>query len=135
MDLGDAAVPMPVQETKTLEYFINSAFGMHLNEPVIIVLDEYPKASDPIKNMLHPLLEVNEPRMGSVALPAGSIVVITGNLESDGVGDSLLAHTRMRLTMLEISKPTSEEWLAWASTADISPVVTAWATHYLHTPA
>jgi hypothetical protein len=126
MDLGDAAVPMPVQETKTLEYFINSAFGMHLDEPVIIILDEFTKAADPIKNMLHPLLEVNDPRMGSVLLPKGSIVVITGNLESDGVGDSLLAHTRMRLTMLEISKPTAKEWLAWASTADIAPVVTAW---------
>jgi hypothetical protein len=132
MDLGDAAVPMPVQETKTLEYFINSAFGMHLDEPVVIILDEYTKASDPVKNMLHPLLEVNEPRMGSVPLPKGSIVVITGNLESDGVGDAMLAHTKMRLTIVEVSKPTSDEWLEWAADNDISPVVMAWVKRNPH---
>jgi hypothetical protein len=132
LDLGDAAVPMPDKETKTLEYYINSRFGMHNNEPVVIILDEFTKAADPVKNMLHPLLEIRKPRLGSVFLPEGSIVVLTGNLDSDGVGDSLLAHTRMRLTMLEISKPTSEEWLAWASTADISPVVMAWVHRNPH---
>ena len=132
LDLGDAAVPMPDKETKTLEYYINSRFGMHNNEPVVIILDEFTKAADPVKNMLHPLLEIRKPRLGSVFLPDGSIVVLTGNLESDGVGDNFLAHTKMRLTILEVSKPDYDRCLEWASGAGIDPAVMAWVYRNPH---
>jgi hypothetical protein len=126
MDLGDAAIPMPVNDTKTLEYYLNSVLGLHTNEPVCLILDELTKAAPPVFGMFHPLLETHKPRMGNRLLPEGSIIVMTGNLDSDGVGDSMLAHSKMRVTRLEVSKHTTEEWLQWAATNNIHPIVMAW---------
>jgi len=128
MGISDAAMPIPDMESKTLKYYPNGKFGMHEGMPRIICLDEYTKGSDEGKNTLHPLLEVKDPRLGDLPLPKGSIVFMTGNLESDGVGDSLKAHSKMRITMIEISKPTDDEWLLWAAANDIEPIVMAWVS-------
>jgi hypothetical protein len=71
-------------------------------------------------------------------------VFLTGNLASDGVGDSLKGHSRSRVTVLHVSKPSADEWLAWAievgseayndGRADkkqkIEPVVLAWVRQF-----
>ena len=106
--------------------------GLERGKPVIIMLDEFSKGADPVKNMLHPLLEVVNPRLGDVPVPPGSIIFMTGNLSSDGVGDGLKAHTKMRITVVEISKPTAKEWLVWAADNGISPVVMAWVDRNPH---
>lgn len=126
MDLGDIAMPIIDHETKTTKYYPNARFQFHLGKPVIVMLDEFSKGADPVKNMLHPLLEVVNPRLGDVPVPPGSIIFMTGNLSSDGVGDGLKAHTKMRITVVEISKPTAKEWLVWAADNGIAPVVMAW---------
>lgn len=126
MGIGDAAIPIPDPETETLKYYPNARFGLQNGKPVIICLDEFTKGSDEGKNTLHPLLETKDPRLGSTPLPEGSIVLLTGNLESDGVGDSLKAHTLMRITKIEVSKPDHEEWLLWAAANGIEPIVMAW---------
>ena len=126
MDLGDSAMPVVDHETRTTKYYPNARFQFHLNKPVIVMLDEFSKGADPVKNMLHPLLEVHNPRLGDVPVPPGSIIFLTGNLASDGVGDGLKAHTKMRLTVTEVSKPIAKEWLLWAANNDIAPVVMAW---------
>ena len=132
MDLGDIAMPIIDHETKTTKYYPNARFQFHLGKPVIIMLDEFSKGADPVKNMLHPLLEVVNPRLGDVPVPPGSIIFMTGNLSSDGVGDGLKAHTKMRITVVEISKPTAKEWLVWAADNGISPVVMAWVDRNPH---
>ena len=71
---------------------------------------------------------MKDPRLGDTPLPEGSIVFMTGNLESDGVGDSLKAHSKMRITQIEIAKPDHEEWLIWAAANDIEPIVMAWVS-------
>lgn len=143
MDLGDIGYPAMDHEAKVARFYPNARFRMTEKKPVIIMMDEFTKGMDPVKNMLHPLLEVNNPRLGDVPLPAGSIVFLTGNLASDGVGDSLKGHSRSRVTVLHVSKPSADEWLAWAITvgseastegrADkkrIEPVVLAWVRQY-----
>lgn len=126
MGIGDGAIPIPDMETQTLKYYPNARFQLHKGKPVIICLDEFTKGSDEAKNTLHPLLEVKDPRLGDTPLPEGSIVFMTGNLESDGVGDSLKAHSKMRITTIEICKPDYEEWLLWAAANGIDPIVMAW---------
>jgi hypothetical protein len=130
MDLGDIAMPIIDHETKTTRYYPNARFQFHLNKPVIVMLDEFSKGADPVKNMLHPLLEVMNPRLGDVPVPKGSIIFMTGNLASDGVGDGLKAHTKMRISTVETSKPSSREWLEWAANNDIAPVVMAWVDQH-----
>jgi hypothetical protein len=85
--------------------------------------------------MLHPLLEINR-RLGDVPVPPGSIVFMTGNHSSDGVGDKIKAHTVNRLSRLDVRKPTAEEWLEWAvSSGKIDGVVMAFVNQYPHVMA
>lgn len=126
LDLGDVCMPIPNHETRTMQYYPNARFGLHTGKPVVICLDEFSKGMDPVKNMLHPLLEISSARLGDVPVPKGTIIFLTGNLDSDGVGDSILAHTQMRIVELEISKPTAPEWLPWANANGIHPTIRAW---------
>jgi len=132
LDLGDTAMPVIDHETKTTHYYPNARFKIHLNEPVIICLDEFTKGAEPVKNMLHPMLEVNMPRLGDVSIHPDSLVFMTGNLGSDNVGDSLKAHSRNRIIELHVSKPTADEWLLWATDNAIAPVVMAWVQRTPH---
>jgi hypothetical protein len=96
------------------------------------MLDEFTKAPQPVQNMLHPLLEAHNPRLGDVALPEGSIVFLTGNMASDGVGDNIKAHTLNRVTTITVRKPSAEDWLQWAVSSNIDPVVMAWVDRFPH---
>lgn len=132
MDLGDIAMPVIDHDNKVTRYYPNARFRLHEGKPVIVMLDEFTKGAEPIKNMLHPLLEVTNPRLGDVSIDEESIVFLTGNLLTDGVGDNLKAHTRNRIVEIVVSKPTSEEWLEWGVNNDIDPSVLAWVRQFPH---
>jgi AAA domain (dynein-related subfamily) len=131
-DLGDIAMPSINREQKVTEYFPNAVLQLQTGKPVIIMLDEFTKAPQPVQNMLHPLLEAHNPRLGDIMLPEGSIVFLTGNMASDGVGDNIKAHTLNRVTTVTVRKPTAEEWLGWAVNNDIDPVIMAWVDRFPH---
>lgn len=133
LDLGDVAMPVVDHATRTTKYYPNARFQLHSGKPIAIMLDEFSKAADPVKNMLHPLFEVVNPRLGDVSVPAGSIVFSTGNLSSDGVGDGMKAHTKARLTKVIVRKPNAKEWLNWAVPKGIDPTVCAWVDRYPQT--
>ena len=132
LDLGDVAMPVVDHATKTTRYYPNARFKLELGKPVIIMLDEFSKGADPVKNMLHPLFEVVNPRLGDVPVPVGSIIFSTGNLSSDGVGDGMKAHTKARLTKVTVRKPNAKEWLQWAVPKGIAPEVCAFVDRYEH---
>jgi len=132
LDLGDIAMPVVNRELGVTEYYPNSRFGMHTGEPVLMMLDEFTKAAEPVKNMLHPLLESSNPRLGDIPVHGESIIFLTGNLSSDGVGDVLKAHTHNRIIPMRVRKPSSEEWLEWAVNNDIEPVVMSWVHQFPH---
>jgi hypothetical protein len=132
MDLGDIAMPVIDHDTKTTRYYPNARFKIHEGKPLVIMLDEFSKGADPVKNMLHPMLEKANPRLGDLSLNKDTIVFLTGNLTTDGVGDSLKAHSLNRIVSVTISKPTSEEWLEWAINNGIEPEVCAWVNQFPH---
>jgi len=132
LDLGDIVMPTVDHEAKVTRYYPSARFNLHLGQPVVIMLDEFTKGSPPVQNMLHPLLERTNPRLGDVPLPEGTIVFLTGNLSSDGVGDNMKAHSLNRLVRLHIRKPDADEWLAWATEHGIEAVVQAWVKQYPH---
>jgi energy-coupling factor transporter ATP-binding protein EcfA2 len=125
LDLGDLGMPVIDRETMVTNYAPNARFGLSRTNkrPLLIMLDELGKASRPVLNMLLPL--VNEHRIADVALPTGSIVLATTNLDTDGVGDNIPAHAYNRMTELVIANPTADEWLHWASDNDIAPEIMA----------
>lgn len=132
LDLGDVAMPVIDHETRTTRYYPNARFGLHTGKPMVIMLDEFSKGADPIKNMLHPMLEKANPRLGDVSIPTNTIVFLTGNLVSDGVGDSLKAHTLNRIVPVTVQKPDADQWIAWAMNNDVEPEVIAWVSRYPH---
>jgi hypothetical protein len=129
-DLGDIAMPSPNRELKVTEYFPNAALQLQSGKPVVIMLDEFGKAPQPVQNMLHPLLEEHNQRLGDVALPAGSYVFLTTNTAGSNLGDSIKGHTLNRVTRVRVSKPDSEQWRIWASNNGIDPVVSAWVRQF-----
>jgi hypothetical protein len=131
-DLGDIAMPSIDRDKKITEYFLNGIFQHYTGKPMVIMYDEFTKAPQPIQNMLHPSLERRKPRLADFILPEGSIVFLTGNMASDGVGDSIKAHTLNRVTTVTVRKPSADEWLAWAVNNDIDPVVMAWVNQFPH---
>jgi MoxR-like ATPase len=132
LDLGDIAMPVIDHETKTTRYYPNARFGLHERKPMVIMLDEFSKGADPVKNMLHPMLEKANPRLGDISIPNETVVFMTGNLATDGVGDTLKAHTRNRIVEVQVQKPDAERWLAWAIQNDVEPEICAWVNQYPH---
>jgi len=132
LDLGDVAMPVVDHTTKTTRYYPNARFQLHGGKPVVIMLDEFGKAPQPVQNMLHPMLESRNPRLGDVPLPEGSIVFLTSNMSSDGVGDNIKAHTLNRVTRVQVAKPSAEDWMHWAVDAGVHPVVLAWVRQFPH---
>lgn len=132
MDLGDIAMPVIDHETKTTRYYPNARFRVHEGKPLAIMLDEFTKGADPVKNMLHPMLEKANPRLGDLSLSDETIVFLTGNLSTDGVGDNLKAHSLNRLVELVVAKPTSEEWIEWGMNHNIEAEVLAWVDRFPH---
>ena len=135
MDLGDIAMPVIDHETRTTKYYPNARFKLHTGKPVAIMLDEYSKGAQPVMNMLHPLFEKNNPRLGDVPVPEGSYIFLTGNMASDGVGDNLKAHTRNRIVQINVRKPDADEWLEWAVNNNIAPEICAWVKQFPQTMA
>lgn len=136
LDLGDVAMPVVDHATKTTRYYPNARFKLQEGKPVCVMLDEFSKGADPVKNMLHPMLEKANPRLGDVSVPAGSIVFLTGNLTTDSVGDTLKAHSLNRIATLHVAKPTAEEWIEWAiNRGNIAPEIIAWVNQFPHAMA
>lgn len=131
MDLGDIAMPVVDHATKTTKYYPNARFKLHEGKPVCIMLDEFSKGADPVKNMLHPMLEITNPRLGDLPVPKGSIIFMTGNLSTDGVGDNLKGHTVGRVTKLTVRKSTADELHDHAiAKGTFAPEVISWVKKF-----
>jgi hypothetical protein len=129
-ELGDLGIPMPDRETGTTALYPSEHWGFHLDEPLCIMLDEFTKGAAAVKNMLHPLLTPPR-RIGGLGLHPDSVVMTAGNLTSDGVGDVMAAHSRNRLSVLNIRKPSAEEWIEWGMDK-IAPTLLAWVKETPH---
>ena len=126
-DLGDITIPdiMRVEDgSGFVRYLTNEELGVHNDKPVVLMIDEYGKANPAVKNALLRLLL--ERKIGSYTLHPDSIVFATTNLGAEGVGDLLPAHARNRLTVIESSKPTWEQWIEWGINNGIDPTVLGW---------
>ena len=127
-ELGDLGIPMPDKETQTTTLYPNAHWGFHTGEPICIMLDEFTKGGTAVKNMLHPLLTTPR-RIGGITLHPDSVVITAGNLTTDAVGDVMASHSRNRLSVINVRKPTSEEWINWGA-EKISPVVLSWVREF-----
>jgi len=135
VELGDLGIPIPDHATGTTKMYPNVHWGFHLNEPLVIFLDEFTKGHQAVMNMLHPML--NNPRMAiGYPLHKDTIVVTAGNYTGDGVGDNMRSHTRNRVSVVQVKKPHAgfnadgsidkDSWGAWAVSNNIVAEILAW---------
>lgn len=118
-DVGDLALPsLQVMEQDGYVRFIpNEELGMHLNKPVILMIDEYGKGTTGVKNgMLRIMQERNA--FGQDMHP-DSIIFATTNLGAEGVGDILLPHARNRITVVRSRKASNIEFIEWGVNNDL----------------
>ena len=132
-DMSDIGMTIPNHQTKSLEYYVSSLFKLDSPKPKVILLDEFMKAPKLLQVIFTRLML--ERMVGDVPLPNGSIVFGTSNNASDGVGDSMLAHAGNRVCIMEMSKPSVNDWLEWASANGISRVVRAFVAMFPRTLA
>lgn len=134
LELGSLGMPVIDHETQTTKNYPYdwTGFSRTNPRPLIIMLDEFSKGTNAVKNMLHTLLEAHNPRLMDLPLPEGSIVFLTGNYSSMGVGDTLKAHTNNRIIQLYVRPPTADEWIDWGSNNGVHPLVLAWVKEFQH---
>lgn len=120
LDLGD--LQMPRFNGDVVSFVPNEALGIHLNQPIILMLDELGKAS---KSVLNALLRIMlERKIGDKALPEGSMVFATTNMALEGLGDNIPAHARNRLCQAKIRKPSAMGWVEdYGIRAGVHPVI------------
>jgi len=117
-DMSDIGMTIPNHATQQLEYYVSSLFDIHNGKPKVIMLDEFMKSPKLLQIIFTRLML--ERMVGDVPLPEDvvnkrkSIVIATSNNASDGVGDTMLSHAGNRVCILQMAKPTPNEWLEWA---------------------
>ena len=121
MDLPDFA--LPYVENGTTRYAPSELWALASSKPKIIMLDEVSKAAPVLKPLFTRLLL--ERTIGGFPLPKGSIVFATGNLSTDGVGDTMQGHINNRIGRIRMDKPSAENWIFWAEANGVDPMVCA----------
>jgi len=132
-DMSDVGMTIPNHATQSLEYYVSSLFKLDSPKPKVILLDEFMKSPKLLQVIFTRLML--ERMVGDKALPKGSIVFGTSNNASDGVGDTMLAHAGNRVCIMEMAKPSVNEWLEWSSARGISRVVRAFVAMFPRTLA
>lgn len=98
--------------------------GVDNSKPVLICLDEIAKTRQFIKDVLAPI--VYERRVGNYEMAPGSVVFGCTNLSEEGLGDSMQAHLRNRLVIVNMRAPTKDEWIQdFAIPNDVSAEILA----------
>jgi len=126
-DLGDITIPNIAKmddDTGYVSYLTNEELGVHLDKPIILMIDEYGKANPAVKNaMLRLMLER---KIGSYQLHPDSLVFATTNLGAEGVGDLLPPHARNRITVITMRKPDNIEWIEWGINNGVDHTLLGW---------
>ena len=125
-DLGDITIPniKMVDDTGCVSYLTNEELGVHLNKPIILMIDEYGKANPTVKNALLRLML--ERKIGSYELTPDSIVFATSNKGAEGVGDLLQAHQCNRISKVRARKPSNMEWIEWGINNGVDHTLLGW---------
>lgn len=118
-DIGDITIPklkeVVIEDGEDGEgkeyvrYVPNEELGMHLTQPIILMIDEFGKANRAVQNAMLRLIQ--ERKVGAYELHPESLLFATTNLGSEGVGDIIMPHARNRMTIVRIRKNDNVTWI------------------------
>jgi DNA polymerase III delta prime subunit len=127
-DISDGGIPMPNGDG-TVSFLPNKDYNLHIDEPQLIVIDEGLKAGNMASAAFNPLLAQGEKYFGGIKVHSKCVIILTGNMPEEGLGDVLHDHTNNRIVALHIKSPTTEEWVEdFAIANSAHPLVMAYAT-------
>ena len=131
-DLGDIMIPsmQSIERDGCVRMIPHEELGLHLNEPIILMLDEYGKANPAVKNAM--LRIILERKVGSYSLHPDSVVFATTNKGSEGVGDILPPHARNRMTVVQIKKTDHMDWIEWGINNGVDHSLLGWVKDNPH---
>ena len=131
-DLGDIMIPsmQSIDEDGCVRMIPNEELGIHLDGPIILMLDEIGKANQAVKNAMLRLIQ--ERQIGSYSLHPESVVFATTNKGSEGVGDILPPHARNRMTVVQIKKTDHMDWIEWGINNGIDHSLLGWVKDNPH---
>jgi len=124
LDIGDLQLPAVDHDSRTAVFYPNASLGLHEEVPMIIMFDEFGKASPSVKNAVLPMLI--ERRVGNRAFHPDTIVFATTNLGAENVGDLFKPHERNRMSFVRMAKPTANDWIAWGLEHGVPAEVLGW---------
>ena len=125
-DIGDLMVPKIYTLEDGLEvcrFITNEELGMHLeNHLAVVMLDEIGKIKGAMQNAC--LRWLYERKLGTRTMHKDSILFATTNMANEGLGDTMPAHMRNRVTIVRAAKPTAMQWITdYAVPHSVDPVV------------
>jgi len=131
-DLGDIMIPsmQSIERDGCVRMIPNEELGIHLDGPIILMLDEIGKANQAVKNAMLRLIQ--ERQIGSYTLHPDSVVFATTNKGSEGVGDILPAHVRNRMIVVQIKKTDHMDWIEWGINNGIDHSLLGWVKDNPH---
>ena len=131
-DLGDIMIPsmQSIERDGCVRMIPNEEMGIHLDGPIILMLDEIGKANQAVKNAMLRLIQ--ERQIGSYSLHPDSVVFATTNKGSEGVGDILPPHVRNRMIVVQIKKTDHMDWIEWGINNGIDHSLLGWVKDNPH---
>ena len=122
VDSADLFMVKYSEDGKTFKTVPLEDLGMHLpDQPIILMLDEIGKCNRSVILACNRIML--ERKHSGYALHPDSIVFATTNKGTEGVGDLLPAHTRNRITVVNMRKPDNMEWIEWGINNGIDPIL------------
>jgi hypothetical protein len=130
MGVEDTFIPnfRMIDEQGVVSMVPNEQLGLHLNRPIILMIDEYGKGNEGLKNMLTRIM--NEHEAHGFKLHEGSYVFATTNLGVEGLGDLIKAHQRNRVTVVQMRKATPEEFITYGVNVGLNSAVLGWVREF-----
>lgn len=122
VDSADLFMVKYSEDGKTFKTVPLEDLGLHLpDQPVILMLDEIGKCNRSVILACNRIMA--ERKHSGYELHPDSIVFATTNKGTEGVGDLLPAHTRNRITVVNMRKPDNMEWIEWGIDNGIDPIL------------
>ncbi|MBL8681604.1 MAG: MoxR family ATPase, partial [Myxococcales bacterium] len=97
------------------------------DEPYLLFVDELNACSFEVQKAFYSL--INDRRLGEYSLPDGSVVVGAGNRAQDQAIVKPMSSALMNRMLHVELRPSTREWLQWASGASVHP----WVLSYIET--
>jgi hypothetical protein len=122
-DVADFSIPVVNHEGGHVEFYGNKSLGLHECVPCMINIDEMLKMPPPVKAATHTALTPHNRMLGNIPLHALTLVILTGNLTEERLGDTIQGHTANRIVRVRLRKPTPDEYIHYAVSQDYNPYV------------